>query len=48
MFNDTVTGDLTSKIFEIIQKFLGKHNIKAEFTDDKNNTNTYEEDVIIK
>lgn len=48
VFNGTVNGDLASVIFDIIEKFLGEHNIKVEFTDDANNTNTFEENVIIE
>lgn len=48
VFNDTVTGDLASQIFEIIEKFLGEHNIKVEFTDNDNKTSTFEENVLIE
>ena len=48
VFNDTVSDDLASTIFEIIDKFLGEHDIKVEFTDNDNNTSSFEENVIIE
>ncbi|RAP54052.1 MAG: hypothetical protein BZ137_04305 [Methanosphaera sp. rholeuAM130] len=47
VFNGTVSDDLSAVIFEILEKFLGEHNIKVEFTDGENNTQTFEENVII-
>jgi uncharacterized protein YjbI with pentapeptide repeats len=48
IFNDTVSDDLSTTIIELIEQYLGNHNIKIEFTDANNNTNTYEENVIIE
>lgn len=48
VFNETVNGDLAAQIFEIVEKFLGQHNLKVEFTDNTNNTSTFEENVIIE
>ena len=48
VFNDTVTDDLSTTILKIVEQYLGKHNIKIEFTDGDNNTNTYQEDIIIE
>jgi hypothetical protein len=48
VFNETVNGDLAAQIFEIVEKFLGQHDLKVEFTDNSNNTNTFEENVIIE
>ena len=47
VFNDTVGDDLTTIIMELLDKYLGEHEIKVVFTDNKNNTNTYKENVII-
>lgn len=47
VFNDTVTDDITTIIIELIEKYLGKHEIKVEFTDN-NKTSTYKEIVIIE
>ena len=48
IFNDTVSDDLSMTILQLIEKYLGNHKIKIEFTDANNNTNTYEEDIIIE
>ncbi|MBO7719808.1 MAG: hypothetical protein J6S29_06635, partial [Methanosphaera sp.] len=47
VFNDTVGDDLTRVILEIIERFLGNHELKVEFTDSNNKTNTYVENVTI-
>lgn len=47
VFNATVTDDISTVIFEIIEKYLGVHELKVEFTDSENNTNTYTENVTI-
>ncbi len=47
VFNDTVGDDLTTIIMELLDKYLGEHEIKVVFTDNKNNTNTYKENIII-
>ena len=43
VFNGTVSDDLSVVIFEIIEKFLGKHELKVEFTDNNNQTHSYTE-----
>ena len=48
VFDDDVEGDLSQVIFEIIEKFLGEHEIKVEFTDADGKTNTYKENIIIE
>jgi hypothetical protein len=48
VFNGTVTDDLSFTIIQFIEQYLGNHNIKIEFTDANNNTNTYDENVIIE
>ena len=47
VYNGTVGDDLTTVILQIIEKFLGKHEIKVEFTDSSNQTKTYTENVTI-
>ena len=47
VYNDTVGDDLGTIIFEIIEKFLGEHEIKVVFTDNNNETKTYVENVTI-
>lgn len=48
VFNDTITDDLSTTLFKIIEQYLGRHNIKIEFTDSSHHTNTYQEDIIIE
>ena len=48
VFNDTVDNDLTTILFEIIEKFLGEHEIKVEFTDADGKTNTYNKTITIE
>lgn len=43
VFNGTVSDDLSVVLFEIIEKFLGKHELKVEFTDNNNQTHSYTE-----
>ena len=47
VYNGTVGDDLSTVLLEIIEKFLGKHEIKVEFTDADGKTNTYTENVTI-
>ena len=47
VFDGDVDDDLSKIIFEIIEKFLGKHNISVEFTD-ANGTQTLNETIIIE
>ena len=48
VFDGDVTEDLTKTIFEIIEKYLGKHEITIEFTDNNGNTQKHNETIIIK
>ena len=48
VFDGDVTDDLTKTIFEIIEKYLGKHEITIEFTDNNGNTQKHNETIIIK
>lgn len=48
VFNGTVTDDTAITIFDIIEKFLGTHDIKVEFINSNNETNNYSESVIIE
>ena len=48
VFNGTTTDDLTQVIFEIIDKYLGEHEITVEFTDSENKTNTYKEKIMVE
>ena len=48
VFNDTTTDDISQVILEILDKYLGKHEIKVVFTDNQNQTNTYKENIIIE
>ena len=36
------------QINEIIEKYLGEHEVKVEFTDRDNKTNTYKEKIIVE
>ena len=47
VFNGTTGDDLTTVILEIIEKYLGQHEIKVEFTDNNNETKTYTENISI-
>ena len=47
VFNGTVNDDLTTVILKIIEKFLGQHEIKVEFTDNNNEIRTYTENITI-
>ena len=48
VFDDDVDDDLSRVIFEIIEKFLGKHEITVEFTDKSGKTQTLNETIIIE
>ncbi len=48
VFNGTVDDDLATVILEIIEKFLGKHELKVEFTDADGKTNTYNKTIMIE
>lgn len=48
VFNEVTTDDLSTPIFQIINKYLGYHKVTVEFTANGNsNTNKYTEDVLI-
>lgn len=47
VFNNTVSDDLSTVIFEILEKFLGDHELKVVFTDAGNKSNTYVENITI-
>ena len=47
VYNGTVGDDLATVILEIIEKYLGQHEIKVEFTDNNNETHTYTENITI-
>ena len=47
VYNGTVGDDLATVILEIIEKFLGEHELKVEFTDSNNQTQTYTKNVTI-
>lgn len=48
VFDGDVDDDLSKVIFEIIEKFLGKHQITVEFTDHNGETHTLNETIIIE
>ncbi|WP_407424426.1 hypothetical protein, partial [Methanobrevibacter sp.] len=48
VFDGDVDDDLSRIIFEIIEKFLGKHEITIEFKDSSGNTQNHNETIIIE
>ncbi|AMD17308.1 hypothetical protein TL18_04285 [Methanobrevibacter sp. YE315] len=48
VFDGDVDDNLSKVIFEILEKFLGKHEITVEFTDSEGKTQTYNETMIIE
>ena len=48
VFEDNTTDDLTQAIFEIIDDYLGEHEITVEFTDSEGKTNKYKEKIIVE
>ncbi|WP_407422697.1 hypothetical protein [Methanobrevibacter sp.] len=48
VFDGDVDDNLSRAIFEIIEKFLGKHEITIEFKDSNGNTQKYNETIIIE
>ena len=48
VFDGDVDDDLSRVIIEIIEKFLGKHEITVEFTDSSGKTQTLNETIIIE
>ncbi|RAP53731.1 MAG: hypothetical protein BZ138_00050 [Methanosphaera sp. rholeuAM270] len=47
VFNGTTTDDITMIIMELLDKYLGEHEIKVVFTDSQNQTDTYKEKIIL-
>lgn len=47
VFNSTTTDDLSLVIIQIIESLIGQHELKVEFTDSNNETNTYVENITI-
>ncbi|WP_323735825.1 hypothetical protein PXD04_08005 [Methanosphaera sp. ISO3-F5] len=47
VFNGTTSEDSAMLILELLDKYLGVHEIKVVFTDNENQTNTYTENIII-
>lgn len=47
VYNATTTDDIYTIILEITNKLLGQHELKVEFTDNNNNTQTYIKNVTI-
>ena len=45
VFNGTTTDDLSLLIYDLLQLISGDHQIKVEFTDNKGNSKTYEENI---
>ena len=48
VFDGDVDDDLSRVIFEIFEKFLGKHEITVEFTDSNGKTQTLNETIMIE
>ena len=48
VFEGNTTDDLTQVIFEIIEKYLGEHEITVEFTNSEGKSNKYSEKVIVE
>ena len=48
VFEGDTTDDLTQVIFEIIDKYLGEHEVTVEFTDSKGKSNTFKERIIVE
>ena len=48
VFEGDTTDDLTQVIFEIIDEYLGEHEITVEFTDGEGKSNTYKEKIIVE
>ena len=48
VFEGDTTDDLTQEIFEIIDEYLGEHEISVEFTDSEGKSNTYKEKIIVE
>lgn len=48
VFDGDVDDDLSRVIFEILEKFLGKHEITVEFTDSNGKTQTLNETIMIE
>ena len=48
VFEGDTTDDLTQVIFEIIEAYLGEHEITVEFTDSQGKSNTFKEKIVVE
>ncbi|AWX31744.1 hypothetical protein [Methanosphaera sp. BMS] len=48
VFNATTTDDLSQLIYNLLDLLSGNHEIKVEFTDNENQTNTFKENINIE
>ena len=48
VFNDTVNRDISTIILEILDKYLGEHEIKIEFTNNDNDTKIFTKNVTLE
>lgn len=48
LFEGDTTDDLTQEIFEITDRYLGKHEITVEFTDSQGKSNSCKEKIIVE
>ena len=48
IFEGDTTDDLTQAIFEIMDEYLGEHEITVEFTDSEGKSNNYKEKIIVE
>ena len=48
VFEGDTTDDLTQEIFEIIDEYLGEHEITVEFTDSEGRSNTFNQKIIVE
>ncbi len=48
VFNGTTSEDITMVILELLDKYLGVHEIKVVFTNNENQTNTFKENINIE
>ena len=47
VFNDTVGDDLSTVILEILEKYIGEHELKVVFADAGNESKTHVENITI-
>ena len=48
VFEGDTTDDLTMVLFEIIDEYLGEHEVTVEFTNSEGKSNTYKEKIIVE